>query len=83
MAVRALCVVRPFIKNGAFPFGIAAILGSALISSTYSEGENQFIKWKIEFLTLFNVHRSDFLFDVKLKKKISKNVKGEKTWCYM
>lgn len=39
LAVRSLFAVRPFIMKWAFPFGIVAILGFVLISTTYSREE--------------------------------------------
>lgn len=76
LAVRVLFAVRPFIMNWAFPFGIVVILGFALIPSTYRGEENQFIKWKMKFPSLLNVHKARFPFWCK-SWKINANARGK------
>lgn len=76
---RALFAVRPFIMNWTFPFGIVVILGFALIPSTYSWGENQFIKWKMKSLVFQTSTRPDFLLDAKAEKSV-RMLKG-KNYC--
>lgn len=77
LAVRALFAVRPFTMNWTLPFGIVVILGFALIPSTYSRGENQFIKWKMKFPSLLDIHKASFSFRWK-SWKINANAKGRK-----